>query len=245
VLQALQLLAGIAITVFAFSYTHAQTPKERTPFTIPLVKLSTLDETEPSEFKKVRVAIDEDKEYALITRADDVLIKNTRNGREKITYAETPGQFYVCSEFEKEHIGRVVESLIATLTIFENDLEKQRFGKCLYLDSFFPRFLKGFYYLSCAIVGSAKALPEKTNIPDELFDVSLNSRKSEERIENWLAKKDYVIKVRIAARELIFQLKEWQKQDLSNYKQYPQLEFDEQLKETYSLFIALYFNQKS
>ena len=79
-------------------------------------------------------------------------------------------------------------------------------------------------------------------VSDALFDVSLNSKKSDQRIGRWLEKKDYVIKLRIVTKELIYQMKTWQKKDLSKYKKKTNLEYSESLKETYSLFVRMYFN---
>ena len=87
------------------------------------------------------------------------------------------------------------------------------------------------------------ALPPQASIPDDWYEVSLRSKLSEKRIETWLGKKDYVIKLRIAARELIFQLKSWQKKELRQYKKHPQVEFNQNLKDTYCLFVKLYFNK--
>jgi hypothetical protein len=129
------------------------------------------------------------------------------------------------------------------LTLFERDLKSNQLDKCLYLDSFFPRFMKGFYYLNCAAINSISALPPQASIPDDWYEVSLRSKLSEKRIETWLSKKDYVIKLRIAARELIFQLKNWQKKELRQYKKHPQVEFNQELKDTYCLFVKLYFNK--
>ena len=224
------------------SYIYSQKITTRTPYDIPLINLKSLAEKNELQFKKVRVAIDDNKEYAIITKLHDFHIKNTRKGREKTTYVEAPATAFALTDFEKRHFERVVQSLISTLVLFERDLESNQLDKCLYLDSFFPRFMKGFYHLNCAAVNSISALPPQASIPDDWYEVSLRSKLSEKRIETWLGKKDYTIKLRIAARELIFQLKNWQKKKLRNYKKNPQVEFNQNLKDTYCLFVKLYFN---
>lgn len=233
----------IFIIIPILSNIYSQKINNRTPFNIPLIKLRSLAEKEELQFKKVRVAIDGNKEYAIITKLNDLHIKITRKGREKTTYTEPPALAYTLSDFEKKHLSNVVQSLISTLILFESDLYNQQWGKCLYLDSFFPRFMNGFYHLNCAAINSMDALPRQAVVPDNWYDVSLRSEKSDKRIAEWLRNKDYTIKLRIAARELIYQLKNWQKKELRKYKENPNVEFSQNLKETYYLFVKLYFNK--
>ena len=242
-LKKLKYILLIFFTIPILSNTYSQKIITRTPFNIPLVKLSTLAENEDIQFKKVRVAIDGNKEFAIITKLNDQHIKITRKGSEKTTYAEPPETAYALSDFEKKHLSEVIQSLISTLLLFERNLYNQQWDKCLYLDSFFPRFMKGFYYLNCAATNSLDALPRQAEIPDNWYDVSLRSEKSDKRIAEWLRNKDYTIKLRIATRELIYQLKSWQKKELRKYKENSNVEFSQNLKETYFLFIKLYFNK--
>lgn len=221
---------------------YSQKLGKRTSYTIPLIKLSVVSKKNDPETKQVRVAIDGNKEYALISGMNDIHMKLTKKGKERTTYAESPASAFTLTDFEAKQFIRVVESLIATLEILERDLGKKRWDRCLYLDSFFPRFLKGYHFLSCSVFNSGSALPRNAMVSDALFDVSLNSKKSDQRIGRWLEKKDYVIKMRIVTKELIYQMKTWQKKDLNNYKKKTNLEYSESLKETYSLFIRMYFN---
>lgn len=233
----------IFFVIPVISTTFSQIVATRTPFDIPLVKISTSAEKEDLHFRQVRISINENKEYAVITKLNDRHVKITRKGKEKTVYAEPPGLAHMLSYFEKKHLGNAVQSLISTLIAFEKDLDNKQWSKCLYLDSFFPRFLKGFYYLNCAAINSLDALPRQSMIQDAWYDVSLTSEKSEIRVEKWIHNRDYTIKLRIATRELIYQLKNWQKKELRKYKENPNVEFSQALKETYCLFVKLYFNK--
>lgn len=242
-LKKIKYLLFILFIIPFLSNIYSQKITKRTSFNIPLIKLKSSAVKKELQFKKVRVAIDGDKEYAIITKLHDFHIKNTRRGREQTTYAEAPSTAFALTDFEKRHFERVIQSLISTLILFERDLMSNQLDKCLYLDSFFPRFMKGFYYLNCAATNSMNALPRQASIPDDWYEVSLRSEKSEKRIGTWLSKKDYTIKLRIATRELIYQLKSWQKKELRHYKKNPQVEFNQNLKDTYCLFVKLYFNK--
>ncbi len=230
------------LPVLVITVGHAQKLGKRTSFDIPLVKLRIVTDKHNPGMKQVQVSIDGNSEYALISGLNDIHIKPTRRGIERITYAESPAAAFALTDFEAQQFERVVKSLIETLEIFENDLEKKRWDRCLYLDSFFPRFLEGFHFLSCKVFNSPTALPQNAKVDDALFDISLHSKKSDQRIAGWLEKKDYVIKLRIVTKELIYQMKTWQKKELKNYKKKMNIEYYDNLKETYSLFIRMYFN---
>lgn len=235
-------LVFFLLVSYLFVAVYPQKLRKRTSFKIPLVKLRVVTPKNDPESKNVQVAIDGNEEYAIISRQNDIHIKLTRQGKEKITYAESQAA-YALSDWEAKQFKRIIQSLIATLELFENDLGKRQWGRCLYLDSFFPRFMKGFYYFNVAAFNSSTALPKETNISDALFDISLNSSKSDKRIGRWLEKKDYIVKLRIITKELVYQLKTWQKKELNNYKKKIHVEFSDNLKETYSLFVRMYFNQ--
>jgi hypothetical protein len=80
-------------------------------------------------------------------------------------------------------------------------------------------------------------------VPESAFDVSLTSPKSDERINRWRAQQNHVLKLRIISKELAFQLQEWDRKVLDNSKRDHELFFDTKVKEAFSLFIRLYFNQ--
>jgi hypothetical protein len=146
------------------------------------------------------------------------------------------------SDFEADVLNRVCKTMIPTLETFERDLQHERWDKLLYLDSFFPRFLKGFYYLYCAARNSPYALPKSVCIPDSLYDISLTSPKSDERIRMWQTQNNQIIKLRIVSKELVYQIKEWQKQELDNQRRNPEVSSGKKFEEAFTLFVKLYFN---
>ena len=107
-----------------------------------------------------------------------------------------------------------------------------------------PRFLKRFYFLVCAARNSPHALPRIARIPDEEYDVSLNSPKSDRRVMMWQQEKDYIIKMRIISKELAFQLKKWQKKELDNSRRNLDVAYSAKAEEAYGLFVRMYFNLK-
>jgi hypothetical protein len=81
-----------------------------------------------------------------------------------------------------------------------------------------------------------------TCIADSLYDRSPESPKSDKRITQWRETTDHVIKLRIAAKELIFQIKQWQKKELDNQKQTSWEDQSGDFVHAYEFFIRLYFN---
>jgi hypothetical protein len=233
----------ILAALWTFSFGQQQLGK-RDPFNIPLVSMTLGFDKQSGEFKRVRVAIDGNREYAVITRMHDTHVKNTRSGVEKTHYQESPERAFVITEFEARHLNRTVESFIETLESFEKALKRERWGRCLYLDSYLPRFLKRFYYLVCAARNSSRAMPRISRIPDDEYDVSLNSAKSDERINSWRQDEEYIIKLRIISKELAHQLKRWQKKELDNSRRNPEVAYSGKAEEAYELFIRMYFKLK-
>jgi hypothetical protein len=202
-----------ALLVFgggAVVYSQETVLAKRSPFDIPLVKLKLSIDQSSKQIQHVQVDIDGQTEYAIISRGQDFQIKNLRMGTERTVYAESPDRSFMLSDFEAKQINRVVKSLIETLEIFERDLKRNRWDRCLYLDSYFPRFLKGYYYLICMARNSPYALPRIARVPDSAYDVSESSPKSDARIKMWQTEKDYLIKLRIISKELVYQLQIWQ-----------------------------------
>lgn len=222
---------------------------KRTSFSIPLARLSVSYDERTHVFEKVKVSFggSDDKEVdecAIITPITDYEIKVTHDGRQKFVHVEAPDKAYIISDFEAEVINKVCKSFTNTLEIFEKDLHKNRFDRCLYLDAYFPRFLKGFYFLYCAARNSPYALPRSACIPDSLFDVSLTSIKSDERINSWQQQTDHIIKLRIITKELIYQIKEWQKKEIDNPSRNVEVPAGKVFEEAFTLFIKIYFNMK-
>ena len=233
----LVLFAGIV------DFLQAEELGERSPYDIPLVRLKIGDdENGGDQFREIRITLKEGKEYAKITRYSDLHLKVVRNGREKTVHSEPPDLAFMLSDFEAEALHLTTRSLIETLEDFERDLKRGRWDRCLYLDSFLPRFLRAYYFLVCAARNSTHALPEIARIPERAFDVSLSSPKSDKRINGWRRSPSNVIKLRIITKELIHQLKEWQKKELDNSRRNPEISYSSNVEEAYGLFIKIYFN---
>lgn len=196
-------------------------------------------------FEKVRVSFDTDddpaQEFYSIEPITDVEIKETSGGRQKMVHLEQPDKAFIISDFEAQVLYKVCKSFISTLEIFEKDVHKGHWDRCLFLDSYFPRFLKGFYYLYCAARNSPYAMPKSACVPDSLYDISLTSPKSDKRIKSWISKPDHLIKLRIIAKELIFQLKEWQKKELDNPSRNVEVPAGKKVEQAFTLFIKIYF----
>jgi hypothetical protein len=232
--------------IAAISLAGAQTPGKRTPYGIPLAKLSVSFNDQTNLFEKVKVSFgssdDDESSYDIIAPIADFEIKVTKDGRQKIVHNEVPDKAYMISDFEADVLNRVCKTMVPTLETFEHDLQHERWDKLLYLDSFFPRFLRGFYYLYCAARNSPYALPKSICIPDSLYDISLTSPKSDERIRTWQTQNNQIIKLRIVSKELVYQIKEWQKQELDNQRRNPEVSGGKKFEEAFTLFVKLYFN---
>ncbi|MBD3344644.1 MAG: hypothetical protein GF401_06245 [Chitinivibrionales bacterium] len=226
----------------SFSLLWGVEPRES--FDIPLAKLSVAKDEVSGQFEKVRITYSGDQDVWTISRIDDTYSKHTRHGIKKEIYKERGQKSYIISDFEAEQLDKVCKTFIKTLNGLEKDLQRERWGKCLYLDAYFPRFLKGFYYLVCAARNSQGALPPVAQIPDELFDVSLRSPKSDARIGKWRANPEYIIRLRIIIKELIYQTKQWQKKELTNSRRNREIAYSEKFEVAYAIFIRLYFNLK-
>jgi hypothetical protein len=242
--QAVKAIALAAVT--AVSLTYAQAPGKRTPFSVPLANLSVSFNDETHVFEKVRVSFgapgDDDNYYCLIAPGADFEVKVSKEGRQKFVHGEAPDKAYMISDFEAEVLNKVCKTFVSTLEIFEKDLQHEKWDRLLYLDSYFPRFLRGFYYLYCSARNSPYALPKGICIPDTVYDVSLTSPKSDERIRLWRQTPDNIIKLRIISKELIYQIKDWQDKELDNSKRNIEVSYGKKFEEAFTLFVKIYFN---
>ncbi len=232
-------------TLAAVSLAGADTPGKRTSFGIPLANLSVSFNDQTNEFEKVKVSFgnpEDESYYVLIEPLTDFEVKISKDGRQKFVHNEAPDKSFMISDFEADIINRVCKTFVPTLDMFERDLQHERWDRLLYLDAFFPRFLKGFYYLYCAARNSPYALPKGICIPDSLYDVSLTSPKSDERIRMWQTQSNHIIKLRIISKELAYQIREWQKQELDNSHRNPEVNYGQKFEEAFALFVKLYFN---
>jgi hypothetical protein len=214
----------------------------RDPFEIHLANLSVTFNEKSKECEKVRITYPDSKDMVIITATDDIFLRATRNGTEKTVYRENINYAYKISAFEAEHIKLVSKSLLETLETFEKDLQNSKWGKCLYLDSYFPRFLKGYYYLLCLAMSTTDVLPESVNVADSLYDVSLNSDKSDLRLYKWQSTDDYIVKLRIATKELIHQIRLWQQEISKKEKTNSEITISREFAHTMGLFASIYFN---
>ena len=146
------------------------------------------------------------------------------------------------SPFETDVIGRVCKKFEETLVIYEKDLKYGRWGRLLYLDGYFTVYFRNFFYLYCGAHNSMSALPKVTRIADSLYDESFTSPKSDLRVSTWRANPEQIIKLRIATKELVFQMKEWRMRVLTVSEMDPRQDRSRKFREAYELFIRLYFN---
>lgn len=222
---------------------------KRSSFTIPLARLSVSFDERTHVFEKVKVSPGGSDDNSsddcwIIAPITDFEIRTSRDGRQKFVHAEAPDKAYIISDFEAMVLNKVCKSFTSTLEIFEKDLQKKHWDRCLYLDAYFPRFLKGFYYLYCAARNSPYALPRSACIADSLFDISLTSTKSDERVKNWQQQTDHIIKLRIITKELMYQIKEWGKKEIDNPSRNVEVQAGKVFEEAFTLFIKVYFNMK-
>ncbi len=190
---------------------------------------------------------DKRAKYSIIAALDDKFIESNNRGKKTFVYRENPHRCHNISEFESEKLVFVTEQFIKALNDLEHNIHKDKWGKCLYLDAYFPKFLQSFYYLCYAISGAKNdILPRKAMIHDSLFDVSLKSRKTDRRILHWRDYDEHTVKMRIATQELSQQLRVWKHRFLDKNKvnRRAELMHRKKVADAYTLFIKLYFPKK-
>jgi hypothetical protein len=207
------------------------------PFKVQLPKIHIAFDKERNKYNQVKIHFDDTEAHTVIAPGDDMLVKKSG---EATVYRELPNTTYLLSDFEAKTISQVCRSLVTTLEEFETILKTQNWGRALYLDSFFPRFMRGFHVMVCAAKDSPEALPKTALVREEDYDVSLNSPKSDARIAMWQTDKDRVMKLRISAQELIIQTKNWQKDELSNPKRNPELSYSGEFDKAFTSFVRNY-----
>lgn len=237
------LLGTIVGLLFVASTTSsAVEPKE---YNIPLAKLSVSLEEYTNEIQSVRIYFPENqKESYIITPFNDTHVKETQNGREQTLFRESDDKAFGLSDFEAEQLNKICQTLTATISEYEQDLQSRAFDRCLYLDAFFPRFLKGFWYLYNTTRCSRSFLSTSGLVPDSAFEVALNSPKSRARIQRWQASPEYVTKLRIVSKELIYQMNEWQKRELTNKNRKPEAPLGGKFETAFTVFVRVYFDLK-
>jgi hypothetical protein len=245
------LRAGIAL-LYVCSSAYAQAgnisealqlqPREEFPLELPKLFVSMDDETK--EFDGVRVTFPPDyTDQVFIGTYDDMFIKNTSNGREKVLYRELPEKAGFFTKFEAKNVIKVNDYFISTLDNFEKLLQKNNWGRCLYLDAYFPHFLSGYYSLIGAARNSECALPFGARVPADEYDVSQNSLKTDARINRWKSSPDTIIKLRIASKELANQLRVWEK-NLGKAKDNEDTVTPKETEDALVAFVRAYFGLK-
>ncbi|MFP4014381.1 MAG: hypothetical protein ACLFVQ_09875 [Chitinispirillaceae bacterium] len=233
-----------AVVIAACSESFAQQPLKLAPrkeFNIPLAKLRVAFDEQTGQKDMVRISFGRSDEQIIITTLNDYVEKRKKHGKKTVTYRESVEKAYQLSDFEAKHINNVCKTMQKTLHYLEGDLKRKRWGKCLYLDAYLPRFLDGFHTLICAAKSSADALPRHAKAPPDAYDISENSPKSDKRINSWRADEDKRMKLRIATKELIYQIKRWRKKELNNRKRNKALSYSDNFDRAFTAFVHTYF----
>jgi hypothetical protein len=210
----------------------------RTAFKVPLARINIAFDNDRKKYNLVKIYFDDSEAYTVIAPGDDMAVK--KNG-EATVHRELPQVSYLLSDFEARAINQVCRTFVATLEEYENIVKTGNWGRALYLDSFFPRFLRGFHTMICAAKDSPEALPQSALVRDEDYDVSLNSPKSDARIMMWQTDRDRIMKLRISTQELIAQTKAWQSGELTNSKRNPELSYSGEFDRAFTSFVRNYF----
>lgn len=222
------------------SISAANARIERTPYSVPLVKLSLMHNN-----TAVRILRPNDDDYTIISLLDDQFVKNNHDKVAKTIYKEYKHQAHYLSDFEAKNLLMVSHSLEQTLEQFERFLQRGAWGECAYLDGFLPRFLHNFYML----VAITRNTPDKFNTQLKLFqesyEVSLSSSLTDDRISSWQSDQDCLMKLRIASKELSHQLRIWEKRELANKNRNLEVSLSCKVEETLDLFVQIYFGVKT
>lgn len=227
-------------TIFLFYRASVSASPDLAPrnsYSIPLMKLSVIDNN-----TGVRISREAAEDYTLISTVNDCSVKNNRNAVKKTTYRESLEKAYRITGFEAVQLRIVNKSLIATLEVFEKNLRSGKWGHCRYLDAFLPKFLRGYYILIGAAKNSIQDYRSEIALFDGKYEVSLNSLLTDARVGSWSSNPEYTVKLRIATKELIYQLKHWDKHELSNNKRNPDISFSGKAEEALGLFVRIYFS---
>ena len=213
---------------------------ERVPYSIPLLKLSVVDDN-----TGVRISRESSEDYVVVSTLSDYSVKNSRSAVNKTTYRESFEKAYRITDFEAEQLLIVTRSFVETLDNFEKNLRGQRWGHCRYLDAFLPKFIRGYYMLLGASKNNVRKFSSEIALFENKYEVSLQSPMTDRRIAGWQATPERTVKLRIATKELIYQLKLWEKRELSNKGRNPDISMSSKVEEALGLFIRIYFSIKA
>lgn len=233
----------LILIILIYTVTVFSEPAPRKEISIPLVKLTVKKDKDDADRLVVYIYSDDYQEHAEIGKVNDRLISNSKKGIHKTTYSEPFSTAYTLSDFERKNLDDAISSLIKTLEDLAEYLQKEEYAKCRYLDGYFPKFLKCFYIMSVNSFNSNDALSKVANIPDHAFDISLSSPKTDKRVATWQNNSEYRLKLRIAIKELIFQLEKWEDDlELDKAMNDAPMGYSTKLILAYGLFIKMYFN---
>lgn len=235
----LKFIYVILLTVIT-TFAQQQVEKSRS-FHVPLAIITTTFDGQ-KKLVEAFVTYEGLHEGWALSITDDRYVKDTRSERIDHTFKEISSQTPYLSPFEAKIVDGVCESFLKTLKIFEKDLQNKRWGRALYLDIYFPHFFTGFFYLIGAARASYSLVPAISCISDSLVDSSSQSFKSQTRINFWVAHEEHVVKLRIAAKELQYQIELWRKNELSNTERDAWKDYSGPCMKSYELFLKLYFN---
>ena len=215
--------------------------EQRKPYTIPLAIIAfyPAQDTEP---EKACIWFDKASESWEITGKVIRHLRDKDMQTDEEIYRKPAGQEFLLSTVEVQLIDRVLKTFIKTLDGFEQDLKNKQWDKCLFLDSYLAQFCCGFYHMITLARLSSRALPPVTCPADSLYDRFAESPKSDQRIEQWRKTTSHVLLLRIAAKELVYQIKQWQKKELENPKRDPWNDQSGNFVNAYEMFIRVYFN---
>jgi len=234
------IIAAMIIAGSAASSLTALDPIKRKPFHVPLPLITLL--FDGTTFDEAFVTFGNTGEGWAIGPVDDRYVKDTPRERIDHFYREHATSAHYISPFEAQVLERVSKKFEETLTIYERDLKGGNWERLVYLDEQLTVFMRGFFYLYCASYNSFSALPKVTRVADTLYEETPNSIKSDRRVITWRENPEQVVKLRIAAKELQFQMKQWRSKALANTEYDPRQDNTKQFRETYELFVRLYFN---
>ncbi len=215
-------------------------PRDSFPLTLPQIAVKNDNET--GEFSGVSVIFPDCTDRAIIGMGEDFEITTTSHGLEKTLYRKLPGREGYLSRFEAKVIIRVDGRFCEALDTLDTLLRHRDWSRCRYLDSYFPRFLSGWYYLIGAARNSLYALPRSCRPLEKEFDVSLNSQKTDARVLIWGRAADTAAALRKAGEALCTQLKTFRK-TLESAKTTEDPGIPEGLTDALAKFVAAYFNR--
>jgi hypothetical protein len=223
--------------------TKALQLEPRQEFKLDLPKITVSIDYITKDFNGVRITFANSNDQIIIGTGNDMYIKNSPRGSDKTLYSEPAEKESFLTKFEIKNIVMVNKSFIKTLDDFNGLLQRKEWAKCRYLDIYFPNFLKGYYYFIGATRSSTCALPRSARVPEEKYDVSQSSAKTDWRVRKWQLDPEYVIRLRIAAQELARQLRLWQRM-LEKNKSDEDIVTPKEMEEALIIFVRVYFSLK-